>query len=300
MRALRLADDKDEKDLLNAKCKALLNRAEQIKLEPAWRKSVAPADVTQGSPSNSVRSGSPASRAVIGKRLTEPRSTRAQSKAEQIVVLKASKLNTSTFPPWQEPPSAEVFEIAGSGVFTDASELELSEQQAQLLSHWERPSAALPPPAWPPDADGRRGPTMRIDKTVDLVQDAATDCSVVASLCSATARGERGHARLLANIMYPYDHEENQPAISANGKYILRMNFNGCYRRVTIDDRLPVSQSKHMLHVIDRNNRTLLWPILLEKAYLKIRGGYAFPGSNPSTDLWVIVGWIPEHVFMQE
>jgi calpain-7 len=66
-----------------------------------------------------------------------------------------------------------------------------------------------------------------------------------------------------------------------------------------IDDRLPTSNSIRNLHVIDRNNPELLWPALIEKAYLKVRGGYDFPGSNSGTDLWVLTGWIPEQVFLQ-
>lgn len=37
---------------------------------------------------------------------------------------------------------------------------------------------------------------MSSSRTIDLVQDAATDCSVVASLCALVARGERGHAKV--------------------------------------------------------------------------------------------------------
>jgi hypothetical protein len=81
---------------------------------------------------------------------------------------------------------------------------------------------------------------------------------------------------------------------------MFRFNFNGCYRLVVVDDRLPVSKSKRILHIIDRNNPCLLWPALLEKAYLKVRGGYDFPGSNSNTDLWIIAGWIPEQVFLQQ
>lgn len=79
----------------------------------------------------------------------------------------------------------------------------------------------------------------------------------------------------------------------------MKLNFNGCFRKVVIDDRLPVSKTPRMLHVVDRNTPTLLWPALLEKAYLKVRGGYDFPGSNSGTDIWVLLGWIPEQIFLQ-
>lgn len=87
--------------------------------------------------------------------------------------------------------------------------------------------------------------------------------------------------------------------MSPIGKYIVRLNFNGTYRRVEIDDRLPVSKTSRVLHVIDRRNPGLLWPALLEKAYLKVRGSYDFPGSNSGTDLWILSGWIPEQIFLQ-
>lgn len=99
--------------------------------------------------------------------------------------------------------------------------------------------------------------------------------------------------------MYPYNHQKGRPMISKSGKYIFRMHFNGCFRQVVVDDRLPVSRNNRTLFVVDRKNPNLLWPALLEKAYLKVRGGYDFPGSNSGTDLWVITGWIPEQLFLQ-
>ena len=80
---------------------------------------------------------------------------------------------------------------------------------------------------------------------------------------------------------------------------MFRFNFNGCYRKVVIDDRLPMSKIPRALHVIDRNDPDTVWPALLEKAYLKVRGGYDFPGSNSGTDLWILTGWIPEQMFLQ-
>lgn len=87
--------------------------------------------------------------------------------------------------------------------------------------------------------------------------------------------------------------------MSNNGKYMFKFQFNGCYRQVVVDDRLPASKTARTLFVSDRCNPGLLWPALLEKAYLKVRGGYDFPGSNSGTDLWVITGWIPEQIFLQ-
>ncbi|CAK7269298.1 cysteine protease [Sporothrix epigloea] len=134
----------------------------------------------------------------------------------------------------------------------------------------------------------------------DLVQDITTDCSVVASLCAITqyASDHGGQASMLEAVMSPYDAAKGHPLVSENGKYIFRMQFNGTFRKVTIDDRLPASKSR-ALFVVDRQNPYLLWPALLEKAYLKLHGGYDFPGSNSGTDLWVLTGWIPEQVFIQ-
>lgn len=98
--------------------------------------------------------------------------------------------------------------------------------------------------------------------------------------------------------MFPRDDDSGTPKLSPSGKYIFSFYFNGTFRKVVIDDRLPSSNTERSLHVIDRNNPNFLWPALVEKAYLKIRGGYDFPGSNSGTDLWVLTGWIPEQLFL--
>ena len=139
----------------------------------------------------------------------------------------------------------------------------------------------------------------------DLVQDITTDCSVVASLCAmikftshAQGQAQQVQPSLLSTIMSPYDHANDTPLVSENGRYVFRMHFNGVFRKVVVDDRLPASSSR-TLFVVDRRNPSLIWPALLEKAYLKVHGGYDFPGSNSGTDLWVLTGWIPEQVFIQ-
>ena len=140
---------------------------------------------------------------------------------------------------------------------------------------------------------------MRSDGDYDLVQDITTDCSVVASLCACMKHLQPGPASLLPALMFPADPDSGQPEISTSGKYVFRMYFNGCFRKVVVDDRLPSSCNDRTLYVVDRQNPDLLWPALLEKAYLKVRGGYDFPGSNSGTDLWTLTGWIPQQIFLQ-
>ncbi|KAF8539573.1 hypothetical protein BDD12DRAFT_837089, partial [Trichophaea hybrida] len=133
---------------------------------------------------------------------------------------------------------------------------------------------------------------------VDLTQDVVTDCSVVASLCVCNRREEKGLGRIVSNTIYPQD-ENGRVVVSPSGKYIVKLFFNGCYRKVIIDDYLPASRSGRALYVTCRNNPSVFAPALIEKAYLKIMGGYDFPGSNSGTDLLALTGWIPEHVFLQ-
>ncbi|KAK5125229.1 hypothetical protein LTR85_000905 [Meristemomyces frigidus] len=297
MRALKLAKDPNEKARHSARFKQLLQEAERIKDSRDWRQRQSTRPNGQPAPSNisTAPQTTPSTRT-----LPEPLSLRKLPKSEHILLLKAGYLNGFKFPPWTDPPAPGEFELGvGEDLYLDEPELSLSEFQEDVLEGWKRPADALPPPTWFPGDRVNLGPGMSFSRKIDLVQDAATDCSVVASLCAGVARAERGHAKILRSVIYPYDTDNGRPLMSKNGKYIVRLNFNGCHRRVIIDDRLPVSNTSRVIHVVDRRNPGLLWPALLEKAYLKVRGGYDFPGSNSGTDLWILTGWIPEQVFMQ-
>lgn len=78
----------------------------------------------------------------------------------------------------------------------DKPELPLSRTQLEVFDGWKRAEEAIPPPTWPLDHEHDNHPTMSFVNSMDLVQDAATDCSVVASLCALSARAERGHAKV--------------------------------------------------------------------------------------------------------
>lgn len=85
----------------------------------------------------------------------------------------------------------------------------MSHEQSDMLDGWKRPEHALPPPQWIFNAVAADMALserfMHTAKSIDLVQDAATDCSVVASLTAAHARGERGFEKVIQaiEIMFP-------------------------------------------------------------------------------------------------
>ena len=299
MEAIKKAVDMHQRSDLKQRCESLLDKVEQIKSTMDLPQALTPSPLNHSQ--LSLRPATTSNRArvshIASHARPEPRPSRKLSLTEQLIIFRNSKLHGFKFAPWESVPDRKIFKSVSGTVYMDSPDLQLSEKQLASFAGWSRAEEALPPPSL---VVGSRPVTMQSDRPTDLVQDVATDCSVVASLCAAVAREDKGHAKILFKTIYPHDTIREEPVISENGKYLVRLNFNGCYRSVVIDDRLPTSKTHRILHVIDRNNPSLLWPALLEKAYLKARGGYDFPGSNPGTDLWVLLGWIPDQVFLQD
>ncbi|KAF1778381.1 Peptidase C2, calpain, domain III [Phytophthora cactorum] len=108
-------------------------------------------------------------------------------------------------------------------------------------------------------------------------QDIVTDCSFVASLCIAAAYEQRFQKRLITNIIFPADPRTKQPVYNPFGNASSGQLLSSCTTR-----------------------KNELWVSLIEKAYLKLNGGYDFPGGNSGIDLFALTGWIPERVPVSE
>ncbi|GJE94253.1 cysteine proteinase [Phanerochaete sordida] len=201
--------------------------------------------------------------------VSDPFSEREQ----QLVLQKSSVVNGRTYPVWTGP---------GSSQRTDLTQPGLSEEQQRLSASWRKPVAA----------DGTVCSSVDSLLPEDVTQHIVSDCSFCASIAVCIAHNRAFGTKLAVSSLYPQD-SDGLP--TADDIHSVRIMFNGALRRVDIDADLPCHPDGSTM-CISTGAKRELWPALLEKAYMKLMGGYEFPGSLSSTDLYTLTGWIPEHV----
>ncbi|PVG04007.1 cysteine proteinase [Serendipita vermifera] len=150
------------------------------------------------------------------------------------------------------------------------------------------------------DLEGALGAIPMVNPNMlpsEITQSIIPNCSVVSSIIVCWNHHLRHDSKLLLSQLYPQ--ESNQfPVPSMDHRYTFKMLANGSYKRVSIDDRIPMHESKYMC--ITSNPSPSIWPVLVEKAYMKVNGGYDFAGSDSGVDLRALVGWIPDQQSFQD
>eukprot|EP01137_Pigoraptor_chileana_P028743 Opistho-2@13005 len=203
--------------------------------------------------------------------------------AEIEVLRTTSSINARQFVPWLQADVKEKY--AYGEPFCDPDGLlKLAPKQEAQFKMWARPSEFCV-----------RTPSMIHSLSAySIRQTVVSDCSFVASLSICAEYEKKFARRLVTGIIFPQDARGN-PVYNPSGKYVVKLNINGVARKVIIDDRLPVDARGRLLCSYS-NDGSELWVSLIEKAYLKVNGGYDWPGSNSSIDMYALTGWIPERM----
>ena len=98
------------------------------------------------------------------------------------------------------------------------------------------------------------------------------------------------------SLIYPKS-KEGDAVYNPAGKYVVKLYWLGQWRKVTVDDLLPVDASGNLL-LVQSPIRGELWPLILTKAVLKVaqltyETMYDVPEYGDADVVQMITGWTP-------
>ncbi|KAL4248263.1 peptidase C2 family protein [Abortiporus biennis] len=217
---------------------------------------------------------------AIKNDLTPVLKDRFSEQQQTAILRKSAMINKTLYPMWDDAH----LPISDSATLVQPS---LSPEQLRHAAVWRN----FPPTQFPVYS------TDYVLEPEDIIQHVVSDCSLCASVAICLNYDRRFGTKLTASMLYPQNNE-GIPVSSTDHRYTLKFLFNGEFRRVKIDDKLPCYPDGSFMCMSAGVKRQLL-PCLIEKAYMKLMGGYDFPGSNSSIDVHTLIGWIPDHVEMK-
>ncbi|KAF4751277.1 hypothetical protein FOZ63_018742, partial [Perkinsus olseni] len=232
---------------------------------------------------------------------------------ESRIVIRGGEIGGMEFPEWSNEEDAVIVVdddstriLSGTMprfMRNEDDVMSLSPQQAPLCVEWGPLSSANIPAN-----NSNRSKLLVTDTSAgQLVQNLVGDCSFISALAicmhweqrySADGRQPSGQQpRLFSDKIYPQN-RRGQAVKSPTGAYKVKLFVNGVWRLVEVSDWFPLSSNGTLLTSYCKNGDW--WAPILEKAFMKVHGGYGFPGSIGSCDLYVLTGWLPEEIFFAD